>query len=193
MAWYICSSVSGWSEATATLSRGSARSNDDCVGKRMLHCSRYTSARLTGTTWRRNGTIWIVLLISLGSALQNMNNASCLYRTSPTIPCGLPQRRECELINCHFLMESGSTSEYMKLNESRVWDKIFYYEMHTKTIQLHYLSIRCWTLAAKKRTYYETTFTQSMSVCIKVWHSAPPSLNKIQTTGPHSSLTHLQY
>lgn len=60
MAWYICSSVSGWSEATATLSRGSARSNDDCVGKRMLHCSRYTSARLTGTTWGRKGKIWII-------------------------------------------------------------------------------------------------------------------------------------
>lgn len=103
MAWYICSSFSGWSEATATLSRGSARSNDDCVGKRMLHCSRYTSARLTGTTWGRKESVWIVMLISFGSALQNMNNASCLFCTSSTIPRGLPQRGECEFISPHFL------------------------------------------------------------------------------------------
>ncbi len=50
MAWKICSSLSGCSEARATLSSGRALSKDDCVRKRMLHCRRYTSARLTGTT-----------------------------------------------------------------------------------------------------------------------------------------------
>lgn len=51
-----CSSVSGCRDATATLSSGSTRSNDDCVGKRMFSSSRYTSARLTGTTWKNKQT-----------------------------------------------------------------------------------------------------------------------------------------
>lgn len=40
-----------------------------------------------------------------------------------------------------------------------VRDKIFHTEMHTKTVQLHYVSERCWALTVKKEIH-ETAFTQ---------------------------------
>lgn len=43
-----------------------------------------------------------------------------------------------------------------------VRDKIFHYEMHTKTIRLHYVSKRCLTV---KKRIHETTFTQSIREC----------------------------
>lgn len=51
------------------------------------------------------------------SALRSMNYASCLYSVSLK-PRGPPLRRGREFLSCHFLMESGRRSEYMKLNEA---------------------------------------------------------------------------